>query len=36
MDNGNWGGQYPMENIIDCEYNMDSGYVEAYDIVNIG
>ena len=30
MDNGNWGGQYPMENIIDCEYNMDSGYVEAY------
>lgn len=22
-DNGNWGGQYSMENIIGCEYNMD-------------
>lgn len=27
---GNWGGQYSMENIIDCEYNMDNGYVEVY------
>lgn len=30
MDNGNWGGQCSMENIIGCEYNMDSGYVEVY------
>ena len=30
MDNGNWGGQYSMENIIGCEYNMDNGYAEVY------
>ncbi|EOS20524.1 hypothetical protein C804_06278 [Lachnospiraceae bacterium A4] len=30
MDNGNWGGQYYMEDIIGCEYNMDNGYVEVY------
>ena len=30
MDNGNWGGQYSMENIIGCEYNMANGYVEVY------
>lgn len=30
MDNGNWGGQYSMENIMWCEYNMDNGYVEVY------
>ena len=30
MDSGNWGKQYSMENIIGCEYNMDSGYVEVY------
>ena len=30
MDNGNWSGQYSMENIIGCEYNMDNGYVEVY------
>lgn len=30
MDNGNWGRQYSMENIVGCEYNMDNGYVEVY------
>ena len=30
MDNGNWGGQYSMENIIGCEYNMNNGYAEVY------
>ena len=30
MDNGNWGGQYSMENVVGCEYNMDNGYVEVY------
>ena len=30
MDNKNGGGQYSMENVIGCEYNMDSGYVEVY------
>lgn len=30
MDNGNWDGQYSMENIIGCEYNMDNSYVEVY------
>lgn len=30
MDNRNWSGQYSMENIISCEYNMDNGYVEVY------
>ena len=29
MDSGNWGKQYSMENIIGCEYNMDSGYAEV-------
>lgn len=30
MDSGNWGGQYSMENVVGCEYNMDNGYVEIY------
>ena len=30
IDSGNWGEQYSMENIINCEYNMDNGYVEVY------
>lgn len=30
MDNKNGGGQYSMENVIGCEYNMDNGYVEVY------
>ncbi len=30
MDSGNWGGQYSMENVVSCEYNMDNGYVEVY------
>lgn len=30
IDNGNWSEQYSMENIINCEYNMDNGYVEVY------
>lgn len=30
MDNENGGGQYSMENVIGCEYNMDNGYVEVY------
>lgn len=30
MDNGNWSEQYSMENIMGCEYNMDSDYVEVY------
>ncbi|MCI8509199.1 MAG: hypothetical protein HFJ06_11650 [Lachnospiraceae bacterium] len=30
MDNRNWGGQYSMENVVGCEYNMDNGYVEVY------
>ena len=29
-DSRNWGGQYYMENIMGCEYNMDNGYVEIY------
>lgn len=30
MDNKNGGGQYSMENVIGCEYNMNNGYVEVY------
>ncbi len=30
MDSGNWGGQYSMENVVSCEYNMNNGYVEVY------
>ena len=30
IDNENWGEQYSMKNIIDCEYNMDNGYVEVH------
>lgn len=30
MDSGNWSGQYSMENVVGCEYNMDNGYVEVY------
>lgn len=29
MDNGNWGEQYSMENIVGCAYDMDNGYVEV-------
>lgn len=27
---GNWREQYSMENIVDCAYNMDNGYVEVH------
>lgn len=30
MDIGNWREQYSMENIVDCAYNMDNGYVEVH------
>lgn len=30
IDSGNWSEQYSVENIINCEYNMDNGYVEVY------
>ena len=30
MDNRNWEGMYSLDNIANCEYNMDNGYVEAY------
>ncbi|MCX4270587.1 MAG: DUF6061 family protein, partial [Lachnospiraceae bacterium] len=29
-DSRNWGGQYYMENIMGCEYNMDNGHVDVY------
>ena len=30
MDIENWREQYSMENIVDCAYNMDNGYVEVH------
>ena len=30
MDNRNWEGMYSLDNIVNCEYNMDNGYVEVY------
>lgn len=30
MDNRNWEGMYSVENVANCEYNMDNGYVEVY------
>lgn len=30
MDGINWEENYSEENIKDCKYNMDSGYVEVY------
>ena len=30
MDGINWEENYSEENIKDCRYNMDSGYVEVY------
>lgn len=29
MDNSNGGGAYSQENIVDCGYNMDNGYIEV-------
>lgn len=30
MDNRNWEGMYSLDNVANCEYNMDNGYVEVY------
>ena len=30
MNGISWGENYSEENLIDCKYNMDSGYVEVY------
>ena len=30
MDNRNWEGMYSLDNVANCEYSMDNGYVEVY------
>lgn len=30
MNGRDWGESYSMDNIADCQYNMDNGYVEIY------
>lgn len=30
MDNRNWEEMYSLDNVANCEYNMDNGYVEVY------
>lgn len=32
MDSGNREEHYFMRNVVGCEYNMDNGYVEGYDL----
>lgn len=40
MDTRNWEGMYSLDNVANCEYNMDNGYVEVYftdgNILRIG
>ena len=36
MDNRNWEGMYFLDNVANCEYNMDNGYVLVYfKVINI-
>lgn len=35
MDKTNWEGMYSLDNVANCEYNMDNGYVEVYALYPI-